>query len=367
FAHHAEVAHGADRDLAQRMVFTVGERLAWRDDDALARMDAHGVEVFHVAYHDAVVEAVAHDLVLELLPADQVLLDKDLGAVGERPCGAQPQLRLVGAAARAQAAERVSRAQHDRIADSPCQNCRFLQRVRRRAARHFDPDLGEPRAEESAVLGFLDGADRRSQHRDPEALEHAAARELQAAVEGGLAAEAERDRIRALALDHLGDELRGHRQEIDPVGERRRSLHGGDVRVHQHRADALLGQRLDRLAARIVEFAGLADLERAAAEQQHLRRHGLQDSLSTKRSNSAAQSTGPGAASGWNCTLKKGFERWRMPSFEPSLALVYQGSQPEGSDAASTAKPWFCEVMKQRSLPASRQGWLWPRWPNLSL
>ena len=87
----------------------------------------------------------------------------------------------------------------------------------------------------------------------------------------------------------------------------------------------------------------------------------------TNSSNNGSQSSGPGAASGWNCTLRNGSERWRIPSFEPSLALVNQASQPAGSVAGSTAKPWFCEVMKQRPVPSSRQGWLWPRCPNLSL
>ena len=80
------------------------------------------------------------------------------------------------------------------------------------------------------------------------------------------------DRVGPLALDHLLDELRRHRQEIDPVGEALGGLDGGDVRVDQDGRDALLLERLDRLAPGVVELAGLADLQRAAAEDQDLLR-----------------------------------------------------------------------------------------------
>ena len=57
----------------------------WGDDDAVAGVDAHRVEVLHVADGDAVVGAVAHHLVLDLFPAGEDLLDQDLvdGAGGE--------------------------------------------------------------------------------------------------------------------------------------------------------------------------------------------------------------------------------------------------------------------------------------------
>src|SRR5207248_8654389 len=53
-------------------------------------------------------------------------------------------LRLVDAAARAQAAERVGDARHHRIADACGDGERLLQRCGGGAARHLDADLGEP-------------------------------------------------------------------------------------------------------------------------------------------------------------------------------------------------------------------------------
>src|SRR2546423_1452233 len=121
----------------------------------------------------------------------------------------------------------------------------------------------------------------------------------------GWPAKPERDRMGSRARDRLRDETRRYGQEVDAVCKRLRSRDRGDVRIDEHRHDALLLQRLDRLAAGIVDRARLADLERAAAEDQHL--HRIMPTNSSKR---WPQSTGPGAASGWNWTLMNGNETW---------------------------------------------------------
>ena len=48
-------------------------------------------------------------------------------------------------------------------------------------------------------------------------------------------------------------------------------------------------------------------------------------------------SSGPGEASGWNCTLKNGRVRARMPSLVPSFTLTNHGSQSSGSASCFTA------------------------------
>ncbi len=60
------------------MVLCIGERLAWCDDDTVSRVYAHGVYVLHVTYRNAVVELVAHDLVLDFFPVFEVLFDEYL-------------------------------------------------------------------------------------------------------------------------------------------------------------------------------------------------------------------------------------------------------------------------------------------------
>lgn len=65
--------------------------------------------------------------------------------------------------------------------------------------------------------------------------------------------------------------------------------------------------------------------------------------------------------------LKKGRVRWTMPSLELSFLLVKRGAHSCGRDAASTANPWFWDVMKQRPVPSCTHGWLCPRFPYLQM
>ena len=78
-------------------------------------------------------------------------------------------------------------------------------------------------------------------------FEDARAVQLDAAVERGLPAKGEEDPVGALRLDDLLDVARRDGQEVDLVGEALARLHRRDVRVDQHRRDALLLQGFDRL------------------------------------------------------------------------------------------------------------------------
>ncbi len=59
--------------------------------------------------------------------------------------------------------------------------------------------------------------------------------------------------------------------------------------------------------------------------------------ISTNSSNKNSVSVGPGVASGWNWTAKKGRRLWRMPSTVPSLAFSKEISQSSGMDFESIA------------------------------
>ena len=101
---------------AQHLVFLVRECLAWRDDDAVAGVRAHRVDVLHVADGDAVARAVPHDLVLDFLPTDERFLQQHLMNRTGRQAGCDDAVELVlgvGDAA-ACAAERVCRTHDER-------------------------------------------------------------------------------------------------------------------------------------------------------------------------------------------------------------------------------------------------------------
>ena len=228
-------------------------------------MHAHRVEVLDRADDHDVVVAVAHDLELELVPAAHRLLDEHLPdrARGEPALHLVAQLGAGRDEAAAVAAEREGGTDDGRQAHAGD----LLGGRDDPGARDLQPDRLHRVAEEQAVLGAADRVEARADQLDPEPLEHARLRQLDREVERGLAAHRRQQRVGALALEHVGDPGEVERLEVRPVGEARVGHDRGRVRVDHDRAEAVLAQHLQRLAARVVELAGLPDHDRPRADQ----------------------------------------------------------------------------------------------------
>ena len=254
------------RCVAQLLVGLVREGHLRGDRDGVARVDAHRVEVLDRADDDHVVRPVPDQLELELVPADQALLDQHLA---DRALCERPRQQLVQLAARARdtapvAAEREGRAKdhREREVGGHLGERRDDQRL-----GHLQPGRPNGVAEFLAVLGAADDVGRRADQLDPERVEHTRVGQLEADVERGLAAHRRQQRVRPLAPEHVRDALHVERLEVGAVGEAGVGHDRGRVRVDDDRAEAVLAEHLQRLAARVVELAGLADDDRAGADQ----------------------------------------------------------------------------------------------------
>ena len=262
------MAHDVDGYLAQEVELLVGKGLRRGHHDALAGMYAERVEVLHVADCDAVVVAVAHDLVFDFLPSAQGLLDQHLGREGEGLAGQGFKLLLVLAESRAESAEGVGRAYDHGIAHAGGRRARLLKVGGGVRLDGLDSYFVELFHEKLTVFSVDYGLHRRSEHLHPVFVEDSAAEELHSAVQGRLASEREQYALGLLLGDDLLDEVGGDRKEVDLVRHAFGGLHRGDIGVDEHRADAFLPERLERLRAAVVEFSGFADLERARAQDQ---------------------------------------------------------------------------------------------------
>ncbi len=99
-------------------------------------------------------------------------------------------------------------------------------------------------------------------------LQHAVLGQIERAVERGLAAHGGQQRVGPLDGDDLLHHLPGDRLDVGGVRHLRVGHDGGRIGVHQDDAVALLAQRLAGLRAGVVELAGLADDDRAGADDQ---------------------------------------------------------------------------------------------------
>jgi len=144
----------------------------------------------------------------------------------------------------------------------------FLEGVRGAGEWHIEADLLHRFLEELAVLALFDGLGVCADHLDAVLFEHARFKEGHGGVEGGLAAERGQQRVGLFADDDLLDDLGRDRLDVGAVGELRVGHDRGRVGVDEDDAVALLAQGLAGLDAGVVKFAGLADDDRAGADEE---------------------------------------------------------------------------------------------------
>ena len=196
-------------------------------------MDAHGIDVLDGADDDGVVGLVPHDLHLEFFPSKKGFIDEDLprrrglkaraavvliiGAViGDPPTGAAECKG--GADDRGQAdifngVHRFGKAGLDvelavrRLGGGNDGGLGILQ-----------PDAIHGFAEQLAILGHLDGFAIGTDQLDVELVEHAHVGQRERGIQPGLPAHGRQQRIGALLLDDLGDDLGGDGFDIGGIG-----------------------------------------------------------------------------------------------------------------------------------------------------
>ena len=261
----ADGADHGDRRVAQLLIRLVGQRHLRRNRDGVTGVDAHRIEVLDRADDDDVVAPVADHLQLELVPAAHRLLDQHLSdrALAQAELDLGTQLRARRDEATAVAAQSEGRP-HDRGDGDAIE---VVERGDDPRARDREPAALHRRAEELAVLGAADHVDRCAQELDAEVVEHPLVGELDRKVERGLPAERRQQRIGPFPAEHVGDALEIERLEIGGVGKPGVGHDRRRVRVDDDRPEAVLAKHLQRLAARVVELAGLADDDRPGADQ----------------------------------------------------------------------------------------------------
>ena len=262
-------AHGPhDREsrVAHGLIFLVGERENRRDGDAVARVDAHRIDVLDAADDDAVVLLVADDFEFEFLPADHGLVDLHLRDHARGEAAGHDVavfLEVVGDAA-ARAAQREGGADDRGEADFLEELLGVGEGVDGLGFGEGESDLLADVLEDLAVFGAMDDLAVGADHLDAEFLQRAVVPEGAGAVERGLAAQGGQDGVDARAallfeLDDLADALGRDRLDVGPIAELRIGHDRRRVAVDQHDAVPLGLEGLAGLRARVVKLAALAD------------------------------------------------------------------------------------------------------------
>ena len=266
----ADFTQHRQRGVAHDLVFLVGQGLGRSDGDRVAGVHAHRIEVLDGADDDAVVLLVTDHLHLVFLPADQRFVDQQL--LGWRQVQATGadffELFTVVGNTTTGAAHGEGRTNDAREAQLVEDRIGFLHAVGDTGTWALQADGLHRLVETRAVFGLVDGIGVGADHFHAELLQDAFALQVQGAVQRGLATHGRQQGVRTLLLDDLGHRLPLDRLDVGGIGHGRVGHDGGRVGVHQDDAETFFTQGLAGLGAGIVELAGLADHDRASAENQ---------------------------------------------------------------------------------------------------
>ncbi len=234
-------------------------------------MDTHRVDIFYRADDDAVVGGVAHHLHLIFFPAEHRFFDQHFG--GRREVEAigddlAELLHIEGDAA-AGAGQGKGGADDGRQADKGLRVQCFFHRMNSARFRRFQAQLVHGVTELLAVFGLVDDLGLGANHFDIILFQNTRGIERQGGVKGRLTAHGREQRIGALPGDDLLNEFRRDRLDIGGVGHVRIGHDGGRIGIDQDDAIAFLTQRLAGLNAGIIELTGLADHNRACADNEN--------------------------------------------------------------------------------------------------
>ena len=266
-AHLADHGEGV---VAHVLVLGIGQRLLRRHGDRVAGVHAHRIDVLDRADDDRVVGHVAHHFELELLPAQNRLLDQG-GRGRTRLQGADDHvvdLVAVEHDAAALASQREARPDDDREAQAVDDPPRLFQRARDTALRHLETGLHHGPLEEQAVLAQAQRLDPRAEQLHPGLLERAGLFQRQGQVDPGLAADGRQQRVRPLALDDLHRHVGHEGFDVGRVRDLRVRHDRRRVRVDEDDPVALPAQDTAGLGAGVVELARLAYDDRPRTEDQ---------------------------------------------------------------------------------------------------
>ena len=184
-------------------------------------------------------------------------------------CDHANELCAVVREAAAETAHGEARANNERVAEVFCKFNRLVDRVGDVAARDIGSGIEHELLEDLAIFALVDRLEVRADQLDVVLLENPVLVQIDRGVERGLAAKRRKNRIGLLLCDDRLNHLPGDRLDVGRIGEVRIGHDGGRVRVHQDHPHALLTQHAARLGARVVELAGLADDDRAGADDEN--------------------------------------------------------------------------------------------------
>ena len=248
---HAHGADDGDTDVAQTLHLAVGEGQRRSDRDRVTRVHADRVDVLDRTHDDDVVRLVAHELELVFLPAEDRLLEENLGRDRGSQALAGDALEVFGSVSKtgAEAAHREGGANDEGVSELGGGRVALLHRVGDEGTCDLGTGALDDLLELLAVLTGADRVDGCADKLDVETLKNAHFGQRDGRVQRRLAAQRGKQCVGAFLFNNRGHDLRGDRLDVRGVGDAGVGHDGCRVGVDEDDAQALLLQHAACLRA----------------------------------------------------------------------------------------------------------------------
>ena len=265
-------ANDLQRTVAEHMIFLIGERLRGTNDNGVACVDSHGVDVLHVTDGDGSVVFVAHHLVFDLLEALDALLDQNLMNRRERQGVFHhwQKFFLVIRKSAARAAQRKGGTKHHGITDLLGNLQAFLKGIGNIRRKHRLAKALTKLLEQLSVLRPLDRLTARSEKLNAALLKNSFLFKLHGKVKTRLTADSRKNGVGTLKSYDLCDIFQRQRLHIDLIGNAGIGHNGRGVGIAKNDLIAFLLECKAGLRSGIVEFRRLSDDDGAGTDDQNL-------------------------------------------------------------------------------------------------
>ena len=271
----ADLADDGNTQVTHLLELTVSKRQRRGDGDGIAGVHAQGIDVFDGGDNHDVVIAIAHELELVFLPAQDGFLNEHVGLRGcsQAAAGDAVQVLIIEGQTGAQTTHGEGRTDNDGQAELVDGLVDLIHVVAHSGAGGLAADGGDDVLELLAVLAALDGVNIGADELDAVLVQNSLAVKLNCSVQRGLAAQGSQHGVDGVSLfalldQNLFDVFRLNGLHVGVVRKLRVGHDGGRVGVDQRYAQALLLENAAGLGTGVVELASLADDDRAGADDQ---------------------------------------------------------------------------------------------------
>ena len=259
------------RRIPEHVVFLVGQGLRGTHHDGITGVNAHRIQVLHVADGNGRVIGIPHHLVLDFFVALDALFHQHLvnGRQHQGIFHDLPELLLVVGKAAAGAAQGEGRPQYHGIADLLRRRQALLHGVGNLAGEYRLPQALAKLLEQLPILGLFDAAAGSSQQLHMAFLQDTLFLQLRGQIQARLTADAGDDGIGSLVADNPGNVFQGQRLHVDLVRDGGVGHNGCWVGIAEDNLIALLLQGKAGLGSGVVKFRRLANHDGAGADHQN--------------------------------------------------------------------------------------------------